>query len=124
LAKRKPGAKAQELLGATRFGGNPGLVGKEESLGHPARGVPEPPGDPVDRTTGRVPDPGRWSSGAKDAEKSAGRRRKTGRGPCISYIQGPRPIVPDPPKPGRYRHAALAAAIPGPEGGPKGLNVA
>src|SRR6516225_2452888 len=61
-------------------------------------GVPKPAGDLGNRTTGKVAGPGRWSSGAKDAEKSAGRLRKTGRGRCISYMQRPRPIVPDGPK--------------------------
>src|SRR6516225_8124061 len=61
-------------------------------------GVPTPAGDLGDRNTGKVAGPGWWSSGAKDAEKSAGRRRKTGRGRCISYMQRPRPIVPDGPK--------------------------
>src|SRR6516225_11879626 len=61
-------------------------------------GVPKPAGDLGNRTTGKVAGPGRWSSGAKDAEKSAGRLRETGRGRCISYMQRPRPIVPDGPK--------------------------
>jgi hypothetical protein len=54
LVKRSSEPPAREILGATRLGGNPGLVGKEESLSHGA-GSPEPPGDPVDRNTGSVP---------------------------------------------------------------------
>src|SRR6516165_7436368 len=69
-------------------------------------GVPTPAGDLGDRNTGKVAGPGWWSSGAKDAEKSAGRRRETGRGRCISYMQRPRPIVPVRPKSRPHRHAA------------------
>ncbi len=112
MVRESPEPPARELLGATWLGGNPGLVGKEESPSHGA-GSPEPPGAPVDRNTGSVPGPGRWLSGAKDAEKSAGRCRETARGPSISYMEGPRPIVPDPLKPRPDRHAALAAASPG-----------
>jgi hypothetical protein len=63
-------------------------------------------GDPGNRNTGKATGPGRRSSGATDAEKSAGRRRETGRGPSISYMEGPRPIVPDLPNSRPDRHAA------------------
>ena len=46
MVKESSEPPAEEILGATRFGGNPGLVGKEEILCHGA-GSPEPPGELV-----------------------------------------------------------------------------
>lgn len=63
-------------------------------------------GNPGNRNTSQATGPGRRLSGTKDAEQSAGRCRETRRGRCISYMQRPRPIVPDPAKSRSYRHAA------------------
>ena len=89
---------AREILGAAGLWGNSKSLVKGNSRATRPRGVPKPAGDLGNRTTGKVAGPGRWSSGAKDAEKSAGRLRETGRGRCISYMQRPRPIVPDGPE--------------------------
>src|SRR5215467_11847091 len=88
--------------------GKPEVSGEGKLPGHPARGSPTPAGDLGDWSTGKVAGPGRWSSGAKDAEKSAGRRGEIGRGRCISYMQRPRPIVPEGPKLRPQRHAAYS----------------
>jgi hypothetical protein len=107
FGERKPRATGEGNTWRHPAWGKPRLVGKEDSPSHRRGEPPKPPGDPVDRSPGSVPGPGRWSSGAKDAEKSAGRCREAGRGPSISYMEGPRlvstlscPIVPDRPKPG------------------------
>src|SRR5262252_10735163 len=97
---------AREILGAAGLWGNSKSLAKGNSRATRLGGVPKPAGDPGNRTTGKVAGPGRWSSGAIDAEKSAGRLRKTGRGRCISYMQRPRPIVPDGRKSRPHRHAA------------------
>ena len=124
LVRRKPQATAKGHLGPTGLGGIPEPPGEGKPCASGAGGVSatgegETPSHPareyLSRRWSGQPDhwhgcrPGRRSSGAKDAEKSAGRRRETRRGRCISYMQRPRPIVPEPPKSCSYRHAARPA---------------
>ena len=113
-AKGKPRATGQRRYSeppakrnsAASARGQPRAVGNGKTLTHPARGNSRAAGDPGNRNAGEGYGPGRRSSGAKDAEQSAGRRRETGRGPSISYMEGPCPIVPDPSKSRSQRHAA------------------
>src|SRR5262249_61710446 len=97
------------------FGASPEPSGDGEFRGHPARGSPEPAGDLGDWNTGEVAGPGRWSSGAKDAEKSAGRRREAGEAAASHTCSGLGLLCPKgpnrartdtPPRPRPFRPAA------------------
>src|SRR5262245_17546030 len=115
MVKESPEPRRGNYLEPLGFGGNPESSGDGEFPGHPARGSPEPAGDLGDWNTGEVAGPGRWSSGAKDAEKSAGRRREAGEAAashtCSGLVllcpKGPNRARTDtPPRPRPFRPAA------------------
>src|SRR5262249_22939085 len=115
MVKESPEPRRGNYLEPLGFGGNPEPSGDGEFPGHPARGSPEPAGDLGDWNTGEVAGPGRWSSGAKDAEKAAGRRREAGEAAashtCSGLVllcpKGPNRARTDtPPRPRPFRPAA------------------
>ena len=94
MVKESSEPPAEEILGATWLGGNPGLVGKEEIL-KPRRGSPEPPGDLV--ATG-VPGAFLALVGGRAAQRTLRNRReraaRLGEAPVSHTYRGLVPCLP------------------------------